>query len=231
MKAVKKYMAVMMSIFMIASVCPATVYASPEEGDVAEEILVAEEAAPVSELDEEARPGSVETGDEVSEEEAEAIIPEEPSALDAGESSEEAVDKIAEEVPEEIIGAGVQLVQVGDGVTATFDPNTGKVVFYSSGGTLWNDWRSKSGFETSQIKSISSTGKLYLPAGSSALFYGCSSLTNLDTSYFDTSKVNYMYYMFYNCSSLTNLDLSSFNTSNVTYMYDMFNGCSSLTNR
>ena len=32
--------------------------------------------------------------------------------------------------------------------------------------------------------------------------------------------------MFYGCSSLTSLDLSSFNTSAVTSMYSMFNGCS-----
>ena len=31
MKAVKKYLAVMMSIFIIAGMCPAAVYASPEE--------------------------------------------------------------------------------------------------------------------------------------------------------------------------------------------------------
>ena len=41
MKAVKKYMAVMMSIFMIAGVMPATVYASPEEADV--EAVITEE--------------------------------------------------------------------------------------------------------------------------------------------------------------------------------------------
>ena len=125
MKAVKKYLAVMMSIFMIAGVMPAAVYASPEENDVAEEILVAEEAAPVPDLDEEAGPESIETVDEASEVEAEAIIPEEPSALYAGESSEEApgldidgssemdADEIENEVPEEIVGAGVK-VRDGD---------------------------------------------------------------------------------------------------------------------
>lgn len=64
MKAVKKYLAVMMTIFMIAGVCPATVYASPEEGNVTEEIVDAEEAAPVPELDEEAD----ETEEEIAEE-------------------------------------------------------------------------------------------------------------------------------------------------------------------
>ena len=238
MKAVKKYLAVMMTIFMIAGVMPAAVYASPEEGDVAEEILVAEEAAPVPELDEEAGPESVETVDDASEVEAEAIIPEEPSDLDAGESSEEApgltaiesseaaVDEIEDEVPEEIVGAAVQ---VGEDVTATFYPATGEVKFTSNGGTLWNDWISKSGFEASEIKSIRSTGKLYLPADSSSLFRDLSNLTNLDTSYFDTTEVTNMNYMFYWCSRLTSLDLSKFNTSNVTTMLAMFASCQNLT--
>ena len=61
------------------------------------------------------------------------------------------------------------------------------------------------------------------------MFDGCSSLTSLDVSGFDTSAVTSMDYMFQNCSSLTSLDLSNFDTSAVTDMRDMFNGCSSLT--
>ena len=37
-------------------------------------------------------------------------------------------------------------------------------------------------------------------------------------------------YMFFGCSSLTNLNLSNFNTQNVTHMSSMFYNCSSLTN-
>ena len=40
------------------------------------------------------------------------------------------------------------------------------------------------------------------------------------------SKINYM---FYGCSSLININLSNFNTQNVTNMRWMFYGCSSLT--
>ncbi len=61
------------------------------------------------------------------------------------------------------------------------------------------------------------------------MFYGCSSLTNLDLSKWNTSKVGDMSSMFYGCSSLTELDLSSFDTSQVTTMNRMFNNCSSLT--
>jgi len=66
----------------------------------------------------------------------------------------------------------------------------------------------------------------------SYMFYGCSSLTSLDLSSFDTSNVSNMYVMFSGCSSLTSLDLSSFDTSNVSDrlgMVRMFSGCSSLT--
>ena len=39
-----------------------------------------------------------------------------------------------------------------------------------------------------------------------------------------------MTHMFYNCNSLSSIDLSNLNTSKVTNMQDMFNSCSSLTN-
>ena len=63
----------------------------------------------------------------------------------------------------------------------------------------------------------------------SGMFRNCSSLTSLDVSNFDTSKVTDMYNMFEYCSSLTSLDVSKFDTRNVTDMGDMFSGCSSLT--
>ena len=46
-------------------------------------------------------------------------------------------------------------------------------------------------------------------------FYRSKSLTNLDLSKFNTSKVTDMSGMFEYCESLTNLDLSNFNTQNV----------------
>jgi surface protein len=61
------------------------------------------------------------------------------------------------------------------------------------------------------------------------MFLGCESLTSLDVSNFDTSKVANMRYMFYECTNLTELDLSGFDTSNVTDMSKMFNDCSGLT--
>ena len=61
------------------------------------------------------------------------------------------------------------------------------------------------------------------------MFSGCSKLTSLDVSGFETGNVTSMRYMFSSCSSLTSLDLSGLDTSNVTNMYGMFSSCSSLT--
>jgi surface protein len=60
------------------------------------------------------------------------------------------------------------------------------------------------------------------------MFLGCSSLTSLDLSNFNTSSVTDMYGMFYNCYNLTSLDLSNFDTSKVTDMKSVFHGCSNL---
>ena len=60
------------------------------------------------------------------------------------------------------------------------------------------------------------------------MFCDCSSLTTLDLSNFDTSNINTMSYVFSGCSNLTSLDLSGFDTSNVTDMRDIFRDCSNL---
>ena len=63
----------------------------------------------------------------------------------------------------------------------------------------------------------------------SNMFDGCSGLTSLDLSNFDTSYVGRMERVFANCSGLTSLDLSSFDTSNVDNMNHMFSNCTKLT--
>ena len=60
------------------------------------------------------------------------------------------------------------------------------------------------------------------------MFDGCSSLTSLDLSSFNTSNVTDMGEMFALCEKLTSLDLFGFNTSNVTDMGYMFVGCEKL---
>ncbi len=59
-------------------------------------------------------------------------------------------------------------------------------------------------------------------------FRGCSKLTEVNLSGFDTSNVTNMDSMFEDCVLLERLDLSGFNTSNVTTMRLMFSGCESL---
>ena len=61
------------------------------------------------------------------------------------------------------------------------------------------------------------------------MFSGCSLLTSIDMSNFDTSNVTEMSYMFYGCSSLEKLDLSHFNTPNLVDMEHLFEYCCSLT--
>ena len=60
------------------------------------------------------------------------------------------------------------------------------------------------------------------------IFRGCESLTSINLSDFDTSKVTNMSYMFSRCSSLTSINLFGFNTKNVSDMSFMFFGCLSL---
>ena len=58
------------------------------------------------------------------------------------------------------------------------------------------------------------------------MFWGCSSLKEINLSNFNTNNVTKMYRMFYGCSSLKEINLSNFNTNNVTDMGGMFCGCS-----
>ncbi len=70
------------------------------------------------------------------------------------------------------------------------------------------------------------TGKVLTLGG---MFYNCKKLSNIDVSGFDTSKVYLFDTVFYGCSNLTSLDVSHFDTHSATNMFGMFEGCSSLT--
>ena len=61
------------------------------------------------------------------------------------------------------------------------------------------------------------------------MFNGCSALSSLDLSNFNTAIVTNMSYMFFNCANLSSLDLSNFNTAIVSDMSLMFGGCSTLS--
>lgn len=64
-----------------------------------------------------------------------------------------------------------------------------------------------------------------------SMFYDCPSLTSLDLSSFDTSKVTTMYCMFYGCKKLTSIYISDkWKTNKVTEDVAMFDRCCSLPN-
>ena len=62
----------------------------------------------------------------------------------------------------------------------------------------------------------------------SSMFYGCSSLTSIDLSNFDVSKITNFQYMFYNCKSLQTINLNSFKLDNAESIQRMFMNCISL---
>ena len=82
---------------------------------------------------------------------------------------------------------------------------------------------------THTIKLYSESGDVILNPDSGSMFSGCSNLTTLNVSGFDTSQVTDMYQMFSGCTSLTTLDVSNWDTGKVTNMSSMFYNCSSLT--
>ena len=59
------------------------------------------------------------------------------------------------------------------------------------------------------------------------MFYGCSSLKEINLSNFNTNNVNDMKEMFSSCSSLKKINLSNFNTNNATNMINIFYRCNS----
>ena len=60
-------------------------------------------------------------------------------------------------------------------------------------------------------------------------FKGCSSLTSIDLSHFNTKNVKVMQSMFDGCSALTTLDVSNFDMSKMINTESMFRNCTDLT--
>jgi len=50
------------------------------------------------------------------------------------------------------------------------------------------------------------------------MFDGCSLLTSIDVSKFNTDNVKEIDYMFYGCSQLISINVSNFNTDNIKEM-------------
>ena len=90
-------------------------------------------------------------------------------------------------------------------------------------------WSDKPDVEHPTVYWYSNADTIMMNADSSYIFERCASLTSIDISNWDTSKVDTMLGMFDGCSSLTSLNISNWNTSNVTDMSGMFKDCTSLT--
>ena len=61
------------------------------------------------------------------------------------------------------------------------------------------------------------------------MFYGCTSISNIDVSRWNVGNVTNMIGVFYNCTSLTSLNIEGWDVSNVNNMSNLFKGCNSLT--
>ena len=250
----KKLMAALCAASLLLTLPGVAVYAAGD--DFSEEPEMAAEAVEQSD--------DIVAPTEVLEEPAESIDPAEvdvpyPEDAEDVENATQTVDLPeeydlpSEDIPaEETVGAPSGTYQVGDGVYAIYDSETGSITLYSAqsdGGTLWSDWLERAGIGRNSVKSIKvvqrvlahRNRKVNLPADSrgsvlvdgdyeprvfGSLYY----LTEIDFSGFNTSNVTDMSYMFNNCAHLTTLDLGTFNTSKVTSMQGMFYGCNGLTN-
>ena len=92
-----------------------------------------------------------------------------------------------------------------------------------------NGFRFNNGGDKAKITDISQWGDLLL-GNSGGYFWGCSSLTNVTaTDVLDVSDVTNFERAFQGCSNLTTLDVSNWNTSNVTSFAVVFYDCASLT--
>ena len=257
MNTLKRHLALILSIFIIFTMCPSTLYASsidtdgtaPEitepEPDAAPGKAIPDESESITEeiFDEAAYVTAEETVDETEDEAApviEEMIPETSESPDmddyAGEPAPEAdaqdfssdIDVLPES--EELVG---KRVTIAEDIVADFNSSTGALVFISLYGrtTFPSDWLSKSGIESGAIKSIDfkCSFEICPPNDCSNLFADLPNLRSIDLSLLDTSNVTNMSYMFLGCSSLTDIDLTCFDTSNVELMTGMFASCSSLT--
>ena len=108
--------------------------------------------------------------------------------------------------------------------------NTSKVKDYPSFAYMFDNCNSLKALDLSNFDFSNTYASAY--TGMYALFSGCRSLETItfpSTVTFNKSGIS-IGSMFYSCSSLTTLDLSGFDTSKVTDMSNMFNSCYKLSN-
>ena len=91
------------------------------------------------------------------------------------------------------------------------------------------DYQIYAWYDNGTVYWYSNAEKVYLRNNANKLWYNLPSVTYIDTSHIDISKLTDMSSMFSSCYGLTNLDVSGWDTSSVTDMNNMFNYCRSLT--
>lgn len=212
----------------------------PAAPDSIEPEQTAEELQP-ADISESAAPDSIESEQEAEERQR-------SGEADASGTSDELTAE--EESSEEMVGTMVVALEnysLGSNVTANAYGEYGlgyplsvTLILTFKNGTLPGNWKEKldqadwkiSGDWREFVHGIEveiASGKGYLPANSSGLFSGLSSVTYIDLEGIDTSKVTNMASMFYNCESLEHVTFGSVNTANVQDMKGMFSRCYSLT--
>ena len=113
--------------------------------------------------------------------------------------------------------SGTKLILAGNG--------SGKIIANPYSSHAFSSFTSVSSIQGLEMLDTSATTDMQ------SLFYGCSSLTNLDLSSWDTSAATNMSGLFHGCSALTEIKgIEQLNTSAVTNMSSLFSNCSSLTN-
>ena len=239
MNALKRHLSIILSIFIIFTMCPSTLYASPidtddasteitaPEPDTAQGEAILDESESITEeiIDEavdETVDGTVDgIVDETGEEAAPVIeeaLPETADSPDTDEYAEEpateaeAQDSTPETdtLPESEELVGKQ-VTIFNNLAADFNPSTGALVFFSN----------------NNRNSTLPSDWLYKSGIERA------AIKSID---FNTRYGSYTFYLPENCSrlfadlpNLTSINFSALDTSNVTDMSYIFLGCSSLT--
>lgn len=120
-----------------------------------------------------------------------------------------------------------------EGVTLSEDKLTANVYNVILSGYFNNNSAGNSGNITYQFpKTLNSADLRGLDVSKVTIFYyafnGCTKLTTLNISNWNTSNATRFSNMFYNCNALINLDLGNWNTSKVSDINGIFYKCSSL---
>ncbi|WP_081673612.1 BspA family leucine-rich repeat surface protein [Butyrivibrio sp. FC2001] len=119
---------------------------------------------------------------------------------------------------------------VGSNVTAYYDSNQKIVYIYSPSKIMFPAASDHAFTGLKKVESIDFNNAVDMRniQDMTDMFYHCSSLKALDTTYFKNAKPTNMFSMFMGCFNLEQLDATNFNTSNVTTMSQLFAFCHSL---